>query len=164
MKQYLILIGLTSVLLFSFCKSKNEDKTNDDVCKLNEFAAPATEVTALENYLNNNGIIALKHYRGFYYKIETKGTTDSIANNCATVKVKYEGKLTSGQTFDKSVNPVSFQLNQLIQGWQSGIPLIKEGGKIKLYIPPSLGYGNQSAGTIPPNSILIFDIELIQIN
>jgi FKBP-type peptidyl-prolyl cis-trans isomerase FkpA len=55
-------------------------------------------------------------------------------------------------------------LGQLIVGWQKGLPLISSGGKITLYIPPSLGYGSAAAGSIPANSILIFDIELISVS
>ncbi|HAD33478.1 MAG TPA: FKBP-type peptidylprolyl isomerase, partial [Chitinophagaceae bacterium] len=58
-------------------------------------------------------------------------------------------------------NGVSFGLDGLIVGWQEGIPLIGAGGKIKLYLPPSLAYGSNANGNIPANSSLIFDIDLL---
>jgi FKBP-type peptidyl-prolyl cis-trans isomerase FkpA len=74
------------------------------------------------------------------------------------VRATYIGKLTNGNQFDAGT--ADFGLNQVIRGWTNGIPLIKQGGKIHLYIPPSLGYGNQAQGPIPANSILIFDVTL----
>ena len=86
---------------------------------------------------------------------------------CSTVTVKYKGTLTNGTGFDSSYKVAPdgypFQLGQLIPGWQIGIPLVKSGGSINLYIPPSLGYGASGSGPIPPNAILIFKIDLVNI-
>jgi len=72
--------------------------------------------------------------------------------------------LIDGTTFDQTgSSAVTFQLGQLISGWQLGLPLIKPGGKIKLYLPPTLGYGSRTVGSIPANSILIFEISLVAI-
>ena len=66
--------------------------------------------------------------------------------------------------FDRtSGTPVSFFLSQVIKGWQEGIPLIKKGGKATLLIPSSLGYGSHSAGSIPANSVTIFEVELVDV-
>jgi FKBP-type peptidyl-prolyl cis-trans isomerase FkpA len=83
--------------------------------------------------------------------------------------VKYKGQLTNGNVFDQTTTPVSFNLGSLIEAWKKGIPMIKPGGKIKLYCPPSLAYGSQvirdNAGNtvIPANSILIFEVELTNV-
>jgi FKBP-type peptidyl-prolyl cis-trans isomerase len=82
-----------------------------------------------------------------------------------TVTIHYTGALaTNGQIFDSSVSrgePATFPLGSLIQGWQEGIPGMKIGEKRRLFIPSALGYGAAGAGAnIPPNSDLIFDIEL----
>ncbi|SVC95541.1 uncharacterized protein METZ01_LOCUS348395, partial [marine metagenome] len=85
------------------------------------------------------------------------------------VTVNYTGWLTNGTKFDSSLNsgrsPFRFTVGagQVIQGWDQGIPGMKVGGKRKLTIPPSMGYGNQNMGAIPPNSTLIFEVDLLGI-
>jgi FKBP-type peptidyl-prolyl cis-trans isomerase len=81
-----------------------------------------------------------------------------------TVTVHYTGWLTSGKQFDSSVGgkPITFPLGRVIKGWQDGIPGMKPGGVRRLKIPANLGYGAAGAGaSIPPNSTLIFEVELI---
>ena len=85
-----------------------------------------------------------------------------------TVTVNYVGTLTNGTKFDSSYDrgtPYVFQVGvgRVIAGWDQGVPGMKVGGKRRLTIPPSLGYGNQAAGSIPPNSTLVFDIDLVSI-
>ena len=82
------------------------------------------------------------------------------------VKVHYHGTLIDGTVFDSSVErgePTSFGLNQVIKGWTEGLQLMPVGSKFRFYIPQELGYGAQSAGSIPPYSTLIFDVELLSI-
>ena len=85
-----------------------------------------------------------------------------------TVKVHYTGTLVDGKVFDSSVQrgePAEFPLNGVIPGWTEGIQKINKGGKIKLYIPSSLGYGDTppEGGPIPPGATLVFDVELLEI-
>lgn len=83
------------------------------------------------------------------------------------VTVNYTGWLEDGTKFDSSLNPgrepLRFTLGagQMIQGFDQGIPGMKVGGKRKLTIPPNLGYGSQDKGIIPPNSTLIFELDLL---
>lgn len=102
---------------------------------------------------------------GLQYKIDRAGTGKRpSANN--TVKVHYKGQLLNGQVFDSSYErgePIEFPLNQVIAGWTEGLQLIKAGGKITLFIPAQLAYGEQSTGQIPANSPLIFDVELLEV-
>jgi FKBP-type peptidyl-prolyl cis-trans isomerase FklB len=82
------------------------------------------------------------------------------------VKVHYHGTLTDGTVFDSSVDrgePTSFGLNQVIKGWTEGLQLMPVGSKFRFYIPQELGYGAQAAGSIPPYSTLIFEVELLGI-
>jgi hypothetical protein len=95
----------------------------------------------------------------------TVGAGDTVAEG-DTITVHYTGWLESnGAQFDSSRggDPVPFELAGLIPGWQEGIPGMREGGQRRLIIPPELAYGDADQGNIPPNSTLIFDIELISI-
>ena len=85
------------------------------------------------------------------------------------VKVHYEGTLFNGTVFDSSISrgePIVFGLSQVIKGWTEGLQLMTEGSKYKLWIPAELGYGNQAVGNgaIPAGSLLIFEVELIEVN
>ena len=103
---------------------------------------------------------------GLQYQITQQGTGKQPTAQ-SVVKVHYTGKLLDGKVFDSSVErgePVEFPLNQVIPGWTEGLQLMKEGSKATLYIPAQLAYGEQGVpGTIPPNSTLIFDVELIEV-
>lgn len=127
-----------------------------------QFSVPAGELQAVEAFLNQQGIKdAVKYQNAFYYKIEAPGTGNK-PTLCSNVVIYYQGKLVDGTTFDQTgSSPATFALSNLITGWQLGLPLIKAGGKIKLYLPPSLGYGNSFSGLVPANSILIFEISLL---
>jgi len=140
------------------------DECNYDPCAI---AAPASEITQLEAYLSTASITATKHCSGMYYVIDVPGSGAS-ATACSTVGVKYKGQLTNGTVFDQRTT--SFALDQVIAAWTKGVPLIKAGGKIKLYCPPSLAYGSQVVRdpvtgdtVIPANSILVFEVELINV-
>lgn len=95
------------------------------------------------------------------------GTGQEVKSG-ATVTVNYLGTLLDGTKFDSSYDrnqPFTTQIGvgQVIKGWDEGIVGMKVGGKRKLIIPAVLGYGNQPAGTIPPNSTLVFEVELLSI-
>jgi FKBP-type peptidyl-prolyl cis-trans isomerase len=82
------------------------------------------------------------------------------------VRVHYRGLLLDGTEFDSSYargKPNDFVLNQLITGWAAAMPSLRPGGKAVFYIPPQLGYGGIRAGKIPPNSSLIFEVELLEV-
>lgn len=84
------------------------------------------------------------------------------------IRAHYTGILSNGDEFDSSHNrgePLEFQLGvgQVIEGWDVGMQGLKVGGKRKLTIPPEMGYGSRDMGVIPPNSTLIFDVELVEI-
>lgn len=103
---------------------------------------------------------------GLQYEVIKEGTGKQ-PKETDKVTVHYTGKLLDGSVFDSSVErgePIEFGLNQVIKGWTEGVQLMKEGGKIILYIPSELAYGDMDrGGPIPPGSTLIFEVELIKV-
>lgn len=103
---------------------------------------------------------------GLQYRVLTAGSGDS-PQATDTVRVHYEGRLISGDVFDSSYQrgePVSFPLNGVIPGWSEGVQLMTPGAKYEFTIPAALAYGPSGTGPIPPNSVLVFDVELLEIN
>lgn len=149
-------LGFFVVIFFSGCIKKKTATCNYDACF---DKAPASEVQAIQDYLTSQGITnAQEHCSGIYYVIDNGGSGKQ-PSPCDAVDVNYVGRLTDGTVFDQGTHFQTY-LGNVIQGWANGVPLIKEGGVIHLYIPPSFGYGNQANGPIPANSVLIFDITL----
>ena len=166
MKIYLI-SALTLLTFLSSClKGDTSYMCTYTPCSL---VAPTSEIQAVQSYLTSNSITATQHCSGMFYKIDADGS-GKTAEVCSGISVSYKGQLTNGTVFDEHTTPVSFNLSELIIGWKNGIPLIKSGGKIKLYIPPSLGYGSQVVydangnPSVPANSILIFEIDLVAVH
>lgn len=100
---------------------------------------------------------------------DTTVGTGAEAVSGKSVTVNYTGKLTNGTVFDSSYSrnqPFTFTLGagQVIKGWDEGVAGMKVGGTRELTIPPSLGYGSQATGSIPPNSTLIFTVQLVSVN
>ena len=123
----------------------------------------ASEAFLKEN-AQKDGIITTES--GLQYQIVEAGN-DVKPGEKDTVYVHYTGTLIDGTEFDASdpeKDPVRMIMNRVIKGWTEGLQLIGEGGRIKLYIPSDLGYGQRGAGTIKPNSALIFDVDLVKVN
>jgi FKBP-type peptidyl-prolyl cis-trans isomerase FklB len=102
---------------------------------------------------------------GLQYEILDEGNGPNPSGPTARVTVHYEGRLTDGKVFDSSYRrnqPASFGLNQVISGWTEGVQLMPKGSKFRFFIPPDLGYGSRSTGSIPANATLIFDVELLE--
>jgi FKBP-type peptidyl-prolyl cis-trans isomerase FklB len=110
------------------------------------------------------GVVTLPSGLQYLVLVEGSGPKATITDK---VKVHYHGTLTNGTVFDSSVErgqPATFGVNQVIKGWQEGIPLMSAGAKYRLFIPQELAYGNRASGKIPAGSALIFDVELFEIN
>ncbi len=103
---------------------------------------------------------------GLQYKVLVEGAGSKTPAATSQVTVNYRGALPNGVEFDSSYKrgkPASFQVDKVIRGWGEALQLMKEGSKWQLFIPPELGYGDRGAGPIPPNSALIFEVELISV-
>ena len=102
---------------------------------------------------------------GLQYKIIEPGN-ENKPEAADTVWVKYKGTLIDGKVFDQTeegADPISFPLKSVVPGWTEGMQLIGEGGHIELYVPANLAYGEQGRPGIDPNSLLIFDVELVKV-
>jgi FKBP-type peptidyl-prolyl cis-trans isomerase FkpA len=145
-------------LFLSSCNKEN-DSCNYDSCGTK---APDSEIATLQNYITSNSIAATMHCSGVFYSIQSAGTTGS-PTACSNISVTYKGMLTNGTIFDQTATPVGFNLGMLVPAWRNVLPLIKGGGRIIMYVPPTLGYGSQANGPIPANSILIFEVDLVTV-
>lgn len=146
-----ILLASIILILFSACKTYSEDdKTTFD--------------KRIEKMLTKSKNKYTRSESGLYYTIIKEGKGDYVKLT-DEVSFNYVGKLTNGTTFDgeHKRNPVTFKMIDLIEGWKEGIMYLKKGGKIKLIVPPFLGYGDYDLPSIPPHSILIFDIEVVDV-
>jgi FKBP-type peptidyl-prolyl cis-trans isomerase len=102
---------------------------------------------------------------GLQYKVITEGK-GKAPKETDTVTVHYRGTLVDGTEFDSSYKrgqPASFPVNGVIKGWTEALQLMKEGAKWQVFIPANLAYGESGRPGIPPNSVLIFDVELISV-
>jgi FKBP-type peptidyl-prolyl cis-trans isomerase FklB len=124
---------------------------------------------ASEKFLAKNGKKpdVVTRESGLQYKVISTGK-GKRAKAGDTITANYEGKLIDGTVFDSTYRrgkPATFKLNQVIKGWQEVVPLMREGDKWRVFIPPELGYGDRGqGGVIGPNEALIFDIELLKVN
>ena len=119
----------------------------------------------IEKVSSEEGVITTSS--GLMYKVLTKGEGAKPTVN-STVTVNYEGKLIDGKIFDSSYqrgSSASFGVSDVIAGWTEALQLMPTGSTWELYIPPNLAYGERGVpGVIPPNSFLIFKVDLISIN
>jgi len=129
-------------------------------------AQAAADDVAIKTYLAAHPTIsATKDASGLYYQIITQGTGVN-ATISSTITVNYTGTLLDGSQFDTTTGrgPYTTALQNVIAGWQIGIPLVKAGGRILLIMPSGMGYGNSSPGAaIPANSVLVFTIDLLTV-
>ncbi len=148
----IIVLAMLVVSVTAACKKKKD-------CPENTTQAPETEIVNLRNYLSANSISTKEDSRGFFYVI-TDSVFGSKPTTCDNIRIAYKGSLLNGTVFDQSTSQV-FTLSNLIVGWQQAVPLIGIGGSITIYLPPSLAYGDKASGSIPANSNLKFEIDLL---
>ncbi|MCU0346785.1 MAG: FKBP-type peptidyl-prolyl cis-trans isomerase [Saprospiraceae bacterium] len=120
-----------------------------------------TDIKKIEDYLADNNLTAQSTASGLHYIIEEEGT-GGHPSATSEVTVNYKGYFLDGGVFDQTNGtPITFSLQNVIEGWTEGIPLFKKGGKGKLFIPSALAYGNSGQGSIPGRTVIAFDVELV---
>lgn len=140
-------LTILAVVLVSCNKTKKQAKKDNEI---------------ITNYITKHNLDAIKTESGLYYVINEEGTGE-YPTISSEVTVAYKGYLTDNTVFDESdTTGITFSLTSVIKGWQEGIPYFKPGGKGVLLIPSALGYGRRTQTNIPANSVLIFDIHLIE--
>lgn len=126
---------------------------------------PAAAAAFMAANAKQPGVVTLPS--GLEYKVVHSGPPDGPHPGLSdTVRVNYEGRLTSGAVFDSSFQrgePATFPLDGLVEGWVEALPLMRPGDEWILYVPPNLGYGDEDKGPIPANSVLIFRIQLLAV-
>lgn len=147
MKTILSILGLF-ILLFSCNKIDISQDTIDD--------------KIISEYLLSKKIKATKTDSGLYYILDSIGQGKKV-NSTNTIFVKYTGKLTNDTIFDQNLNGTYLSLKTAINGFIEGASYFNVGGKGRLFIPSKLAYGKNSVGKVPSNSVLIFDLEIIEI-
>lgn len=118
----------------------------------------------IAQYLSDSGLVAKETVDGISYVelVEGTGVNPDLSS---IVTVVYRGRLLNGTVFDESDSTgASFRLTGVIKGWQKGIPLMKQGAKGMLLIPSLYGYGTSGTAGIPGNSVLVFDVELLDVD
>ncbi len=149
MKSVLSIIALLPLLLFTACGDDGKPQSQIDRERIQE-------------YLADNNLEALEHPTGIFYNITREGNGE-FPNPRSKVVVTYKGYFLDGEVFDETEagERLEIELTRLIPGWQIAIPLLSKGGAGTFYIPSRLGYGPAGSGSIPPNTVLVFEIELI---
>jgi FKBP-type peptidyl-prolyl cis-trans isomerase FkpA len=144
-------VSVLALLFFGSC-SKTEDPVD------------YTEIDKkiIQDYIIANGLDADSTSSGLYYVIEKPGN-GKTPNQYSDVRIRYKGYLVSGEVFDEATSAITLNLSRVIAGWTEGLQYYKEGGSGTLLIPSRLGYGSRETGSIPANSVLLFDIQLDEV-
>lgn len=153
--KLVLLVALIGLAFFFFSHSQSRKQATENHRQAKDF---------LSENLTREGVQATES--GLQYQLISAGQGERHPTADSRVRVHYEGSLLDGTVFDSSYargEPITFGLNQVIPGWTEGLQLMTEGEKRRLFIPAELGYGDRSAGKIPPGSLLIFDVELLAI-
>lgn len=154
--KYIVFVIVVVLVVFFFTRNSNNKKI-------------AIENNAIgKDFLIKNKVIdgVIETASGLQYQVLQQGKGTEHPSASSKVTVHYHGSLLDGTVFDSSVDrgePISFGLNQVISGWTEGVQLMVIGDKFKFFIPSKLAYGNNAAGKIAPGSLLIFEVELLQV-
>lgn len=144
-------VSMLGLLLFASCEKAEDSVDYTEIDK-----------KIIQDYIKANNLNADSTGSGLYYVIDKLGT-GKYPNQYSDVQVKYKGYFTSGDVFENPSTAATFNLSSVISGWTEGIQLFKEGGEGTLLIPSRLAYGSRETGSVPANSVLLFDIILYEV-
>jgi FKBP-type peptidyl-prolyl cis-trans isomerase FkpA len=155
MKKAILFVS-AAVLFIAGCRIDG-----DDNCVTKTIASEQAKMEALAT---SQGMTWSQHSSGILFQVVNPGA-GMTASSTSKIFVKYEGRLESGVIFETQTDhtQTGWVLGGMIAGWQIAVPLIQEGGKIRVVIPSSLAYGCGFRGNIPSNAILYFDIDLVDV-
>lgn len=155
MKAKVISFLIIGIVLLSSCKGKST---------ITPEQRAKNEDKAIQTYIKKHHLDAKKDEYGIYYVIKKEGEgSHPIAADKVTVS--YKGYTLQGDVFDKSDKTgVTFSLQRVIAGWRAGIPYFRVGGSGILIIPSHLAYGEEGKGNVKPNTVLVFDVNLLAID
>lgn len=152
MNKY-IWVFMLALVIVSSCKEEDNQ--------------PEIDENLIQEYLTNNNINANRIDGGVYYVIDSLGDGSGIyPNSGSTVRVHYRGYFLDGVAFDPGNfddTPNNFSLSNVIAGWQVGMPFFEKGSQGRLFVPSLYGYGRNGSFGVPPNSVLIFDVKVVNV-
>ena len=154
--KFVILAVAIALIAFYFIKNAKDKKASLENIEIGNSFLTANKA--------NLGVVETAS--GLQYQIVKKGDGSVYPSAKSTVKVHYHGTLLDGTVFDSSVErnePISFPLNRVIKGWTEGLQLMTAGDTFKFFIPSDLAYGNAATGKIKPGSVLIFEVDLLEV-
>ncbi|MDO6720349.1 FKBP-type peptidyl-prolyl cis-trans isomerase [Psychrosphaera sp. 1_MG-2023] len=168
LKQELIIAGIQDALVAKSQLSDEEIQTvmqalQQQVSELKTKEAREAGLMFLAENAKREGVVVTDSGLQYEVLVAAEGAKPAATD---TVEVHYHGTLLDGTVFDSSVDrgeKISFPLNRVIPGWTEGLQYMSIGSKYKFFIPSELAYGSRNAGQIPPNSTLIFEVELFDI-
>lgn len=119
----------------------------------------------IQTYISEEGLKMNSFENGMYYNVHNEGDGEEYIKLTDRVTFHYTGSFLNGEEFQKipKNDPVTFYVRELIVGWQDALSLLKEGGEITIILPPHLGYGSKKTGLIPANSILKYELKVLEV-
>lgn len=151
-------------LLFYSC-SPGSLTCSFDPCAM---VAPAGEIQNVQNYLSSNSLVAAQHCSGLFYRIENPGS-GAAPSPCSSISITYKTYFFNGSLIQQQTTPLVIPLGSSITATRITMPLIKTGGRVVFYVPPSLAYGSQEVRdqngnlVIPANSYLVYEVDLVAV-
>ncbi len=155
MQNIKYILSLSFILLLGCNKDDDSSLSAEEIHRQN--------LETIQDYLDSEALTAQSTPSGLHYIIDEPGSGEERPSISSVVEVMYSGYFTNKSVFDATSDgqTVEFALANVIQGWQEGLQLFKKGGSGTLLLPSSLGYGAFPPPGIPPNTVLIFDVTLV---